>query len=92
MFVHHKKILSAINSVATSVAVPSQPNLPACRGLRIQDAAKYLSVTACFIRALIATGEIPFIVAGKRHILDRHDLDAWLEARKQKVQQEVRAA
>lgn len=90
---HPKKVPSVINSVATSVPVSlSQSNLSASRGLRIADAAKYLSVTVCFVRALIATGEIPFVIAGKRHIVDVKDLDAWLESQKQKVQRKVRAA
>jgi excisionase family DNA binding protein len=53
------------------------------RGLGIHEAAQYLSVTVCFVRALITTGEIPYVIAGKRFILDRLDLDRWLESRKQ---------
>jgi excisionase family DNA binding protein len=74
----------------TSVA-PTPQNF-AARGLRIQDAAAYLSVTVCYVRALISTSELPHIRAGKRLIVDRHDLDAWLEARKQKAQREVLAS
>ena len=83
---HAKKVPSVTDSAAMSVPVLlSRSNLPASRGLRIEDAAKYLSVTACFVRALIASGEIPYVSAGKRFILDRHDLDKWLESRKQAV-------
>lgn len=81
---HPKKVPSVTDSAATSVAV-SRSNHPASRGLRIEDAAKYLSVTVCFVRALIATGEIPYVSAGKRFILDRLDLDQWLESQKQRV-------
>jgi excisionase family DNA binding protein len=52
------------------------------RGLRIQDAPHYLSATPCFIRSLIARGGLPFVKVGKRFVIDRLDLDRWLDSQK----------
>ena len=52
------------------------------RGLRIEQAAAYLNVTPWFLATLLREGKLPFVLAGKRKIVDRHDLDNWLEAQK----------
>lgn len=52
------------------------------RWLTVKEAANYLSVTAFCIRNAIWGGELPFVKAGKRFILDTKDLDRWAEARK----------
>jgi excisionase family DNA binding protein len=52
------------------------------RGITIQEAAAYLSTTVPAIRRLISTRELPFTKLGKRFILDRQDLDKWLEKKK----------
>jgi excisionase family DNA binding protein len=50
------------------------------RLLRILEAARYLSSTPWFVRTLIWTKEIPYVRAGKRHLVDRRDLDAYIES------------
>jgi excisionase family DNA binding protein len=52
------------------------------RALDVKQAAKYLGVTVWLIRNLIWRGELPAILAGKKFIVDRHDLDLWLERQK----------
>jgi excisionase family DNA binding protein len=52
------------------------------RWLDIRSAADYASVKPRAIRELIWRGELPFSWLGKRHIIDRRDLDALLERRK----------
>jgi excisionase family DNA binding protein len=42
----------------------------------------YLSTTVPAIRRLISTCEFPFAKLGKRLIIDRQDLDKWLEKKK----------
>jgi excisionase family DNA binding protein len=75
---------SKIDSVKDSINSVPQLNLPVARGLGVEAGASYLGITVCLLRALITTGEIPFAWGGKRHIVDRVDLDRWLESRKQK--------
>ena len=53
------------------------------RALDVRQAAKYLGVTVWLIRNLIWRGELPAVLAGKRFIIDRHDLDLWLERQKE---------
>jgi excisionase family DNA binding protein len=52
------------------------------RGLGIQAAAAYLGVTSSFIRSQIWAGHLRALMLGKRHIVDRLDLDRFLEERK----------
>jgi excisionase family DNA binding protein len=53
--------------------------------LSILASAHYLSATTSFVRHLIAIGELPFTKAGQRFVIDRLDLDGWLETHKQFV-------
>jgi excisionase family DNA binding protein len=52
------------------------------RAFTVHGAAAYLSTSVKFIRALIWKRELQFTKAGKRFIIDRHELDRWLEANK----------
>lgn len=54
----------------------SDPNR---RYFRIAEAAAYLNSTPWFIRTLIWKRAIPFITIGKRHVIDRQDLDLYVE-------------
>jgi excisionase family DNA binding protein len=55
--------------------------LPA-RGLTVQQAAEYLSTTVPAIRQLIYSRELLFVKIGRRHIIDRLDLDKFIERSK----------
>lgn len=62
---------------AVPVAVPTP--LPP-RGLRVAEAAQYAGTTLSFMRTLISTGEVPAIRLGKRDVILRDDLDAYLDS------------
>jgi excisionase family DNA binding protein len=47
---------------------------------RLPDAAKYLSTSVWEIRKRIRDGDLPKIKLGKRFLLDRRDLDAFVES------------
>ncbi len=51
------------------------------RLLRIQDAAKYLSATTWQIETLLREKTIPSFVLGKRRVVDRLELDRYVEYR-----------
>jgi excisionase family DNA binding protein len=51
------------------------------RLLRIQDAAKYLSATTWQIETLLRDNVIPSFVLGKRRVVDRLELDRYVERR-----------
>lgn len=52
------------------------------RLLTIPDAALYLGVSHWTLRDLIWDGKLPYLKLGRRHMLDKHDLDAWIEREK----------
>jgi excisionase family DNA binding protein len=51
------------------------------RLLRIQDAANYLSATTWQIETLLREKTIPSFVLGKRRVVDRLELDRYVERR-----------
>jgi excisionase family DNA binding protein len=52
------------------------------RGLTIPEAADYLGSTIWFVRTKIWSGEIPATRYGKRFVIDRRDLDGFIERSK----------
>jgi len=68
----------ATNLSQQSIAFRPEPRL-----LDIPAAAAYLSCTVWFVRTLIWEGRIPFLKLGKRLLLDRSDLDAFVGAQKE---------
>ncbi len=57
--------------------------LPAPRLLDYKAAGVYLSLSYWSLRELILNGEIPHLRFGKKILIDRQDLDAWIEQRKE---------
>ena len=55
---------------------------PERRYLRIAEAAAYLGATVWFVRSLIWNKAIPVIPMGKRHLVDRDDLDCYAQSMK----------
>lgn len=53
------------------------------RLLRIEDAAEYLSASVWFVRSLIWNDKIPFLHLGQRFVIDKADLDRFVDATKQ---------
>ena len=53
------------------------------RWLRVEDAAKYARVSVHYVRGLLRKRELPPVRTGKHSIIDRLDLDAFLEKLKQ---------
>jgi excisionase family DNA binding protein len=49
--------------------------------MRIQDAAKYLSATTWQVETLLREKVIPSFVLGKRRVVDRLELDRYVEQR-----------
>jgi excisionase family DNA binding protein len=56
--------------------------MPEPRLLTIKDAASYLSCAVWAIRELIWKREIPFVKIGRRYLIDRTDLDQFIDQRK----------
>jgi hypothetical protein len=59
----------------------SRPVFVVPRLLRIQDAAKYLSTTTWQIETLLRDKIVPSFVLGKRRVVDRLELDRYVERR-----------
>ena len=56
-----------------------RPNAPAPRLLSQQDAAAYLGISYWTLRDLMFRGEVPHVKIGRRILVDRLDLDAYLD-------------
>ena len=54
------------------------------RWMDVKTAAAHLGASVCFVRNLIWGGEIPFVRAGKRFVVDRADLDSWAVRKKER--------
>jgi len=59
----------------------SLPAIVVPRLMGIQDAAKYLSATTWQIETLVREKVIPSFVLGKRRVVDRLELDRYVERR-----------
>ncbi len=57
--------------------------LPVPRLLDYKAAGAYLSLSYWSLRELILNGEIPHLKFGKKVLIDRQDLDAWVELHKE---------
>lgn len=53
------------------------------RLLGVKDSAAYLGATVWFVRSIIWNRQIPFLRLGKRLVIDRVDLDAFIVTQKQ---------
>ena len=68
-----------------TVSVPAQedPKLASSsispRLFRVIDITKYLNCTIGFADALMREGTLPVVVLGKRHLIDKKDLDDYIE-------------
>ena len=63
-----------------SSAIPSQPEVP--RLLTLRAAAAYLSCSLWAARTLVWNQTLPHIKIGRRVLIERADLDRFIEARK----------
>jgi excisionase family DNA binding protein len=52
------------------------------RLLTIQQTAAYMGATVWFVRSLIWSRNIPFVKFGNRLLLDKKNLDEYIEAQK----------
>jgi excisionase family DNA binding protein len=59
-----------------------QPSVSEPRLLSQQEAAHYLGISYWTVRDLVFRREIPFIKIGRRVLVDRLDLDAYLDRSK----------
>ncbi len=58
--------------------VPMEPRL-----LDYKTAGAYMCLSYWSLRELVLNGEIPHLKFGKKVLIDRRDLDDWIESRKE---------
>jgi len=63
-------------------AEPEQVGNTTPRLLNIPDAAKYMGCTVWFVRTLIWGRQLAHVRFGKRFLLDRSDLDRFIDSQK----------
>jgi excisionase family DNA binding protein len=56
--------------------------VPERRYLRYPEAAAYINGTEWFVRTLVWTGKLHRAKIGKAHVIDKADLDAYMEQAK----------
>ena len=61
---------------------PAAPSPIVPRLLRIADAAHYLSCSYTCMETLLHEKTIPSFILGKRRLIDRFDLDAFVDRKK----------
>jgi len=71
-----------IMNVAESVASKGQNRSPV-RLLNVKSAGRYLSLSLWTVRGMVFRGEVPFVRAGRRILIDVRDLDQWIEDHKE---------
>jgi excisionase family DNA binding protein len=54
------------------------------RWLDVKAAASHVGATVSFIRGLIWGGSLPYVRAGRKFVIDRADLDAWMIRNKER--------
>ena len=69
------EVVPSVSSVVSSVS-------PEARLIRIQQAATYLGCTVSYERSLIWERKIPFLRLGKRQLIDKADLDRFINSNK----------
>ncbi len=55
---------------------------PIAEPMRVVEVAVYTSMGVSMVRKLIKGGQLPASRIGRSYVIDRHDLDAYLEALK----------
>jgi excisionase family DNA binding protein len=68
------------------------PAIVVPRLMRIQDAAKYLSATTWQVETLLREKVIPSFVLGKRRVVDRLELDRYVERRNAMARAEIQVS
>jgi excisionase family DNA binding protein len=56
-------------------------------GIRLLDlhsASRYVSLSYWTVREMALRGDIPLVRAGRRILIDRQDLDLWIERNKER--------
>jgi excisionase family DNA binding protein len=52
------------------------------RGLEMKEAAEYIGAKEWFVRRLVRRGGIPYMVFGRTYVIDKLDLDRFMEKSK----------
>lgn len=67
---------------ARQAITPQPQEGTAPRLLSIPDAARYMGCTVWFVRTLIWSRQVQYLKLGKRFLLDRTDLDRFIDSQK----------
>ena len=76
---------TAVPVVSTIAPVSTERSVPVCiipRTMTILDASKYLSTTTWQIEELLRKNVVPSFILGQRRVIDRLDLDRFVDQRK----------
>ena len=66
-----------------SLETPITPIIP--RGFKITEAAKYMGVSPWFVELKIRSGELPALKLSRHYTILKEDMDAFLDAERNKL-------
>ena len=55
------------------------------RYLSMNDASEYLSLSRITLHRLIQAGNMPSYKVGKKRLFDKHELDKWMQTKKDRT-------
>jgi excisionase family DNA binding protein len=86
-------VKSRNSSAASPAEIPQQKYQQEItpRLLTIKQAATYLSATIWSVRELLWSDSIPHVVIGRRHLIDRGDLDRYIDTQLNKSAHQAKA-
>ena len=61
----------------------AEPEEPDIRLLDLRSASRYVSLPYWTVREMVLRGDLPLVRAGRRILIDRQDLDLWIERNKE---------
>jgi len=85
MPVKRRKLVSIAPPVVQAESTPDPLNFPAQRLLRIPQVARYLGCSVWAVRDLLRRRELTKIPLGRKYLVDRNQVDAYIERVKAKA-------
>ena len=77
------KVMTTQNESGTDSKDGTQSCDSQVRLLNLHRACKYIGLSYWTVREMISRGELSFVRVGRRILIDRQDLDHWIEEKKE---------
>ena len=75
--------MATVKTIIRKIKQSNQNKTVDVRLLDLRSASRHISVSYWTLRGMILRGDIPFIRAGRKILIDAQDLDRWIEEHKE---------